>query len=127
MALNSPLGISGIILIIIGIITAVIGVIILIANQNQPKGWYIWVLMIGGIVLGIIGGIMLAIALAQRNPCQVLTTYKQRCGDAIQVDSMIDDDRVDTFSGQPLDNMSPKSYDLVKDPLTGKAKYVRTS
>lgn len=64
--LSSPLGIGGVILIIIGIIMAVIGVILLIANQNKPKAWYIWLLLIGGIVLGIIGGIMLAVALSQR-------------------------------------------------------------
>lgn len=62
--LSSPLGIAGIILVIIGIIIAVIGIILLIANQNLPKAWYIWFLLIGGIVLGIIGGILLAIALS---------------------------------------------------------------
>ena len=64
--LSSPLGIAGILLIIIGIIMAVIGVILLIANQNKPKEWYIWLLLIGGVVLGITGGILLAIALSQR-------------------------------------------------------------
>lgn len=63
--LSSPLGVAGIILIIIGIIMAVIGIILLIANQNQPKPWYIWLLLIGGIILGIIGGVLLAIALSQ--------------------------------------------------------------
>lgn len=63
--LSSPLGIAGIILIIVGIIMAVVGIILLISNQNKPKGWYIWFLMVTGIVLGIIGGVMLAIALMQ--------------------------------------------------------------
>lgn len=62
--LATPLGIGGIILIILGIIMAVIGVILLIANQNRSKAWWIWVLLVGGIVFGIIGGILLAIALS---------------------------------------------------------------
>jgi hypothetical protein len=63
--ISSPLGITGVLLIIIGIIMAVVGVILLIANQNKPKAWYIWLLLIGGVVLGIAGGIMLAIALSR--------------------------------------------------------------
>lgn len=64
--LTSPLGVAAVILIIVGIIMAVIGVVLLLANQNKPKPWYIWFFLIGGIVLGIAGGIMLAIALSQR-------------------------------------------------------------
>jgi len=64
--LSSPLGVAAIILIIIGIVMAVIGVILLLLNQNKPKPWYIWVFLIGGVVLGIAGGIMLAIALSQK-------------------------------------------------------------
>lgn len=71
--LSSPLGIAGIILIIIGIIMTVVGIILLIANQNKQKYWYIWLLLIGGVVLGIIGGILLAIALSQQ-PTEVTTT-----------------------------------------------------
>lgn len=63
--LSSPLGVAGIILIIVGIIMAVIGIILLIANQNREKPWYIWFLLIMGVVLGIIGGILLAVALSQ--------------------------------------------------------------
>lgn len=72
--LSSPLGVAGIILIIIGIIMAVIGVILLIVNQNQPKGWYIWLFLIGGVVLGIAGGVMLAIALSQKPAVEKITT-----------------------------------------------------
>lgn len=64
--ISSTLGIAGVLLIIIGIIMAVIGVVFLISNQNREKPWYIWLLLIGGVVLGIIGGIMLAIALSER-------------------------------------------------------------
>lgn len=64
--LSSPLGIAGLILIIIGIIMAIVGIILLLANQNKPKPWYVWVLLIGGVVLGIAGGIMVAIALSDR-------------------------------------------------------------
>lgn len=71
--LSSPLGVAGIILIIVGIIMAVIGIILLIANQNREKPWYIWFLLIMGVVLGIIGGILLAIALSQ-TPAVVTTT-----------------------------------------------------
>lgn len=63
--LSSPLGIAGVILIIIGIVMAVIGIILLIVNQNKPKGWYIWFLLIAGLVLGIGGGIMVAIAMME--------------------------------------------------------------
>lgn len=61
--LSSPLGVAGIIFIVVGIIMAIVGIIILIVNANNEKGWYIWLLLVGGIVLGIAGGIMLAIAL----------------------------------------------------------------
>lgn len=63
--LSSPLGVAGIILIIIGIIMAVIGIILLIAHQNRDRPWYIWFLLITGVVMGIIGGILLAVALSQ--------------------------------------------------------------
>jgi hypothetical protein len=59
--LSSPIGMTAILLIIIGLVMAVVGIILLIANQNSPKPWYIWFLLISGAVLGIIGGIILAI------------------------------------------------------------------
>jgi len=65
--LSSPLGIAGIIFIIIGIIMALVGIILLIINQNNEKPWYIWLLLVVGIALGIAGGIMLAIALSQKS------------------------------------------------------------
>lgn len=43
---------------------AAIGIILLIVNQNNSKPWYIWFLIIGGIIVGIIGGILLAFALS---------------------------------------------------------------
>ena len=64
--LSSPLGISGIILVVIGIIMAIVGVILIVSNQNADKPWYVWFLLIGGIVVGILGGILLAIALSQK-------------------------------------------------------------
>lgn len=64
--LSTPLGIAGIIFIIIGIIMALIGIILLIVNQNNAKPWYIWFLLVGGVIIGIIGGIMLAIALSEK-------------------------------------------------------------
>jgi flagellar basal body-associated protein FliL len=59
--LASPIGMTAIFLIIIGLVMAVVGIILLIANQNSPKPWYIWFLLISGAVLGIIGGIILAV------------------------------------------------------------------
>jgi len=59
--LASPIGMTGICLIVIGVVMAIVGIILLIANQNHPKPWYIWFLLITGAVLGIIGGIILAI------------------------------------------------------------------
>lgn len=61
----SPLGIASIILIIVGIVMVVIGIILLLAHQNKEKPWYIWFLLVAGVILGIAGGVMLAIALAR--------------------------------------------------------------
>jgi hypothetical protein len=63
---NSGWGIAGIIFLIIGIIMAVIGIVLLISRQSTTTSteWYIWFLIIGGIVLGVIGGILIALALA---------------------------------------------------------------
>lgn len=66
--LSTPLGIGGVILIIIGVIMAVIGIILLLANQKKDKPWYVWFLLIAGLVMGIAGGVMLAIVLSQRPP-----------------------------------------------------------
>jgi len=61
---TSPLGIIAIILIILGVIAAIIGLILLVASQNKPKQWYMWLLLIGGVILGLIGTIMLIFILA---------------------------------------------------------------
>ena len=61
----SGLAIAGIILIIIGIIMAIIGIILLIVENTPSVSWYVWFLVIGGILLGIIGGVILAIALSE--------------------------------------------------------------
>lgn len=62
--ITSPLGIFAIVLLIIGIIMAIVGIIFVIARQNQTKDWWIWTLLIGGLVLAIFGGILLAVAMA---------------------------------------------------------------
>src|SRR5436853_1362198 len=74
-ALSTPLGIAGVIFIIIGIILTVIGIVLLIVYSQQPTipSW-IWWIFIGGVIIGIIGGIMLAAALSSRprpviDPC----------------------------------------------------------
>jgi len=74
--LTSGLGIAGIIFIIIGIIMAVIGIVLLISRSTTTTTeWYIWLLIIGGIVIGIIGGIMLAVALAYAPVTPVVPAY----------------------------------------------------
>jgi hypothetical protein len=59
--LGSPIGMAAMLLITIGVVMAIVGIILLIVNQNHPKPWYIWFLLITGAVLGIIGGIILAV------------------------------------------------------------------
>ena len=61
----SGLAIAGIILIVIGIIMAIIGIILLIVENTTTTSWYVWFLVLGGILLGIIGGVILAIALSE--------------------------------------------------------------
>ena len=61
----SGLAIAGIILIVIGIIMAIIGIILLIVENTTTTSWYVWFLVLGGILLGIIGGVLLAIALSE--------------------------------------------------------------
>lgn len=75
---SSPMGIAGLLLIIVGIIMAVVGIILLIENQKKPKGWYIWLLLIGGLIIGITGGILLAFALSTSQKIQNEMIEKQR-------------------------------------------------
>jgi len=63
--LTSPLGITGIILLVIGILMLIIGVVFLIIESSTSKGWYVWTLLIGGIIFLLIGGILLAVALSK--------------------------------------------------------------
>lgn len=71
--LSTPLGFTGIFLLIVGILMTVGGIIGLIVQSNQPKSWWVWFLIFAGIVLGILGAVLLAIALSQTavvvNPC----------------------------------------------------------
>lgn len=69
----TPLGMAGVILVIIGVILAIIGVILLFVDSNQPKSWYTWTLLIVGIVLGIAGALMIAAALNERGCYRVPT------------------------------------------------------
>jgi len=66
--LSSPVGISGVVFIAMGIILCLVGVILLVVNQNGAKAWYMWTLAILGIILGIVGAIMLAFALLETPP-----------------------------------------------------------
>ena len=72
--ITSPLGIFALVLLIIGVIMAIIGIIFIIARQNQTKDWWIWTLLIGGLVLAIFGGILLAVAMASYEPAVAVVT-----------------------------------------------------
>ena len=62
---SSPLAVAGIIGIVLGLVLSVSGIVSLISNQQQPGTWYVWLLLISGLVLGVAGGVMLAIALSK--------------------------------------------------------------
>lgn len=74
--ISSPLAVGGIIFIILGTIMLIAGIITLIANKSNPSLWYIWFLIIMGLVMGIAGGVMLAIALATNNKQISYTDYE---------------------------------------------------
>jgi hypothetical protein len=76
--ISSPIGITGIGLIVVGLVMTIVGLILLIVNQNHPKEWYIWFLLITGAILGIIGGIILAIGFSKYENCN---TIQSRCPD----------------------------------------------
>lgn len=72
---STPLGIAAIIFIIIGVIMAIAGIALLVVDKDVQKPWYIWTLLVGGAVLAIIGGIMLAIAYSRSEPKLVQSSY----------------------------------------------------
>lgn len=77
MTVGTPLGIGGLVFIGMGVALVIAGVILLIANQNKPKEWYIWFLISLGTVLGILGGVMLAVALADTNTLTKVSSKKE--------------------------------------------------
>lgn len=78
MGFNSPLGWSGLVILIIGLILFIIGIVILIVNQvkkiTQP--WYVWALIGIGIIMAIVGAVMLILAISQNT--------KEKKGDVIE-------------------------------------------
>jgi len=72
---SSPLGLSSLLLIIIGIVMAVVGIILLIANQTS-RGWYIWFLLAVGTVMAIAGSVMLVIFLSKSSGLYKSKQYK---------------------------------------------------
>lgn len=74
--ISSPLAVGGIIFIILGTIMLIAGIITLIANKSNPSVWYIWFLIITGLIMGIAGGVMLAIALASNPKPVTYTDYE---------------------------------------------------
>ena len=97
---------------------AVVGLIILAIYQNQPKGWYIWFLLITGLVMGIAGGVMLAIALAA--PCDTML------GDAY-IDNT--DYNAPPFTYQPIIQQSPQTVfqPILQQPVAQQPLTVTTS
>ena len=77
MTVSSPLGIGGLAFIGIGLALAIAGIVLLIAKQNKPKDWYVWFLISFGTLMGIIGGVMLAIALADTSTLTKTAPTKQ--------------------------------------------------
>lgn len=71
--MNTTVLVIGIILLVIGIVMVVIGIIIHENNVSRhvPQQWYVWFLIIGGIVVAIVGGIMMAVAgrLGKKGQC----------------------------------------------------------
>lgn len=65
MTLTSGLGIGAIILLIVGIIMIIASLVLLVTNQNASTAqpWYVWVILIIGIIAIVIGAIMLAYGL----------------------------------------------------------------
>lgn len=63
--LKTALGTTSILLISIGFVLTIIGIILLVGNQNKSKGWYIWFLLIVGIMLLIAGSILLVLLLSK--------------------------------------------------------------
>ena len=87
--LSTPIGMSGILLIVIGLVMTIIGIILLIVNQNKPKEWYIWLLLILGAVMGIVGGLILAIGFSNyenkyKNICPDQNCPDQNCPSVVE-------------------------------------------
>lgn len=61
--------VAGIILLIIGIVMIIAGIIV--HENNVSKGifqpWWVWFLIVGGLVIGIIGGLMMAYSSTVKN------------------------------------------------------------
>lgn len=63
--LGTALGTTSVLLISIGFILVVVGIVLLVGNQNKPKGWYIWFLLIIGIVMLLTGSVLLVLLLSK--------------------------------------------------------------
>ena len=64
--LSSPISILGLIMAGIGVMVAIVGIILLLVYKGKEKPWYIWFLICLGTVIGIVGGVMLAIGLSKK-------------------------------------------------------------
>jgi hypothetical protein len=107
---STPLGIAAIIFIIVGVIMALAGIVLLVVDKDVEKPWYIWTLLVGGAVLAIIGGIMLAIAYSRQEPKLVQSSYIQydACGNPIPQNPM--NPVLNIQESSPALMMQPQQY-----------------
>lgn len=68
--MNSTILIIGIVLLVIGLILLIIGIVIHQNNVQNNQGvqpWWVWFLIIGGIIVAIIGGVMMAFSATRKS------------------------------------------------------------
>lgn len=76
---SSGLAITGIIFIVIGLIMIAVGLILYFLNTSGNSSWYLWLLVFGGIIVGVIGAIMLTAALWPKS--EVVAAPIMSCAD----------------------------------------------
>lgn len=68
--MNSTILIIGIVLLVIGLIMLIIGIVVHQNNVQNNQGvqpWWVWFLIIGGIIIAIIGGVMMAFSATRKS------------------------------------------------------------
>lgn len=90
--ISSGLGIGGIVFLLLGGISIAAGIIVLIAQQGQAIQWYVWLLIILGIILLIIGVIMLIIAFTQKDKEDMKKKKKSKTNSKLDYDDDNEDE-----------------------------------